>query len=395
MGDQEASKNPRTLTRDELYKQVWQTPMSRLAAEYGITGNGLAKICDRLNVPYPPRGYWAKKAAGKKVVTYRLPEATENTPPNVTISPTPPAPKEPELPAEVQEAVETARSSASEIRLPERLTRPHEIIARWLAEREHRKQEARRERDPWRRKHLDPGELTQSDRRQHLILDAVFKNLEKQGARVKQGERQELLVELQGEKIEIQLREKQKQIRRPPTAEEKKSWIYRDRAFVQELQPSGYLVFTIKTYLPAGLRQEWLESERKRLEDLLPDIITTIIAAGPLLVEQRRQRDEAERQRRIAEQQRYEEQQRRKRDNNRWRRFIDIAKDWRELELARAFLAAVKQAEIDREKEIGGRKLGEWLSWAEERISTTDPINAGAETIFNSVASVNEWTYRD
>lgn len=395
MDQEEASKKPVTLTRDELYKGVWQTPMSRLADEYGITGNGLAKICNRLNVPYPPRGYWAKKAAGKKVITYRLPAAGESTPLNVTISPSLPAPKEPELPTEVKEAVETARSSASTIKLSERLTRPHEIIARWLAERERRRQEARRERDPWRKKHLDPGEMTDTDRRHHLILDALFKTLEKQGARVKQGERQELLVELQNEKIEFQLREKQKQIRRPPTAEEKKSWFYRDRALVQELQPSGNLAFSIKTYLPAGLRQEWLENERKRMEDLLPEIVATIMAAGPLLVEQRRQREEAERQRRIAEQQRYEEQQRRKRDNNRWRRFVDLAKDWRELELARAFLAAVKQAEIDREKEIGGRKLGEWLSWAEERISMTDPINAGAEALFDSIASVNEWNYRE
>jgi hypothetical protein len=45
--------------------------MSRLAADYGISGNGPAKICDRLKIPYPPRGYWAKKAAGQKVVQYR------------------------------------------------------------------------------------------------------------------------------------------------------------------------------------------------------------------------------------------------------------------------------------------------------------------------------------
>lgn len=31
--------------------------MSKLAAEFGVSGNGLAKICDRLKVPYPGRGY--------------------------------------------------------------------------------------------------------------------------------------------------------------------------------------------------------------------------------------------------------------------------------------------------------------------------------------------------
>lgn len=47
----------RRVTREELHQMVWQQPMSRLAEEFGISGNGLSKVCDRLNVPYPPRGY--------------------------------------------------------------------------------------------------------------------------------------------------------------------------------------------------------------------------------------------------------------------------------------------------------------------------------------------------
>ena len=61
----EQPKRPVTISREQLYKQVWETPMSRLGVQYGISGNGLAKICDRLSVPYPPRGYWARKAAGQ------------------------------------------------------------------------------------------------------------------------------------------------------------------------------------------------------------------------------------------------------------------------------------------------------------------------------------------
>ncbi|HLG87163.1 MAG TPA: hypothetical protein VKZ79_08190 [Alphaproteobacteria bacterium] len=39
------------------------TPIDRVAKEFGITGRGLAKICERLDIPTPPRGYWAKLAA--------------------------------------------------------------------------------------------------------------------------------------------------------------------------------------------------------------------------------------------------------------------------------------------------------------------------------------------
>jgi len=46
----------RQVSREELYALVWKTPMSRLSADFGLSGNGLAKICARLDVPVPPRG---------------------------------------------------------------------------------------------------------------------------------------------------------------------------------------------------------------------------------------------------------------------------------------------------------------------------------------------------
>lgn len=39
----------------------------RVAAEFGVTGTGLAKICERYAIPTPPRGYWAKLQHGKMV----------------------------------------------------------------------------------------------------------------------------------------------------------------------------------------------------------------------------------------------------------------------------------------------------------------------------------------
>lgn len=36
-----------------------------LAAEYGVSGSYLARVCSVLNVPRPPVGYWQKKAVGK------------------------------------------------------------------------------------------------------------------------------------------------------------------------------------------------------------------------------------------------------------------------------------------------------------------------------------------
>jgi hypothetical protein len=41
--------------------------MMHVAAQFGVTGTGLAKICERYAIPTPPRGYWAKLQHGKKV----------------------------------------------------------------------------------------------------------------------------------------------------------------------------------------------------------------------------------------------------------------------------------------------------------------------------------------
>src|SRR5664280_303383 len=105
----EQPKQPVTISRDNLYAQVWEKPMSRLANEYGISGNGLAKICDRLGVPCPPRGYWARKAAGRTVRQTPLPAARPGKPAQATITPSQPAPPPARLSPELEEALVAAR----------------------------------------------------------------------------------------------------------------------------------------------------------------------------------------------------------------------------------------------------------------------------------------------
>ena len=112
--------------------------------------------------------------------------------------------------------------------------------------------------------------------------------------------------------------------------------------------PTGRLVFEIRTYLPAGLKCQWLETDTQPLEGRLPDIVAVFVAAGPLLARQRQKREAAERERQLTDRRRYEEQQRRKRDANRWRQFREIAQDWRDLAAARDFLSALRSMDGDR-----------------------------------------------
>jgi len=61
-------------SREDLYSVVWAKPMMTLAGEFGMSGRGLAKLCERLKVPVPPKGYWRKVSLGQKIKKTPLPK---------------------------------------------------------------------------------------------------------------------------------------------------------------------------------------------------------------------------------------------------------------------------------------------------------------------------------
>ena len=51
--------------REKIYEEIWAEPIRHVAKRYGLSDVGLAKVCRKLSIPRPGRGYWAIKAAGK------------------------------------------------------------------------------------------------------------------------------------------------------------------------------------------------------------------------------------------------------------------------------------------------------------------------------------------
>src|SRR4029453_9790639 len=65
---------PHTFSRQELFDLVWSEPTRTIAKRLGISDVGLAKACRRADLLLPPRGHWAKLAAGKSVKKPSLPQ---------------------------------------------------------------------------------------------------------------------------------------------------------------------------------------------------------------------------------------------------------------------------------------------------------------------------------
>ena len=60
--------------REKLYEEVWDAPVSRVAIKYGISDVMVSKVCRKLSIPLPGRGYWARKAAGQVLKKQPLPK---------------------------------------------------------------------------------------------------------------------------------------------------------------------------------------------------------------------------------------------------------------------------------------------------------------------------------
>lgn len=66
--------------RTALYEQVWARAVQDVAKSYGISGVRLGKVCRPLQVPVPPRGYWARLRNGYRLRKSPLPKLNESEP---------------------------------------------------------------------------------------------------------------------------------------------------------------------------------------------------------------------------------------------------------------------------------------------------------------------------
>jgi hypothetical protein len=66
-----------TWNRVEIYVEVWEQPLVKLAPTHGISAVALGKVCRKLQIPLQGGGYWTKKEFGKAVERLPLPHAKD------------------------------------------------------------------------------------------------------------------------------------------------------------------------------------------------------------------------------------------------------------------------------------------------------------------------------
>ncbi|WP_409561739.1 hypothetical protein [Hyphomicrobium sp. MC8b] len=376
------------MTREELYELVWQKPISRLAEEFSISGNGLSKICDRLDVPYPPRGYWAKKAAGRPVVEFKLPPRKDGVPQGADIYPTP---AKRGLPPEAEKSAATAAEKVIGIVVPEGLDALHPRVRAWIAEhkksQKEREQEHRRRRqDDWWSPSLLP-DLTERDLYRFRVTSAVFKGIEKAGGRIEKSPLTgRVTFEIVGHEVECSIVEKL--VKSLKSRDETRKWTAYPDHHQSGLDSSGFLRVSITTYLD-GRKPEWIETKKRKIGDCLPEIVSTIMAAGPILEHMKREREERYARYQEEEVRRYETKRLKEIDDKRWDQFREYAENWEEREKLLGFVAEIeKRAPSGAAITASGDSLDDWIAWAKERAAALDPFRRGVPEMFDTLSKV-------
>lgn len=379
-----------TFTRDELYERIWSEPLQKFAATLGLSDVAVAKTCAKLNIPRPPRGYWARRAAGQKVRRRPLPPAKHDTPTEARFQVWPePAPDVVDEP--VRNALAREERPEARIEVAEKLEEPHPLVRLTVDALRKTKpaSDGRSERNDRRclSLHVSPESLPRALR----IMDALLKALEARGLPVEVTPPDDVQVWTPSATVET--------VRMPITRVKiEGEWIpfcveeLVDITDLAKVDPSKYhpdrYVHRANGRLRIRIRNEiysyrgcspaqrsWADGSVRRVEHCLNAFIVALYAASASM---KKSRIEAERRRLEHEEQqrRYQEQERaRKEDEERRKQITDDIGNWRLARDVRALAAEARQIVAAAHCEITpDGEIDVWLRWCESYADSIDPL---------------------
>ena len=383
--------NRRQITRKELYNRVWAEPMSKLAREYGLSDVGLAKICKKHNIPRPPKGYWARKAAGYKVKQLPLPPGDEVT---IEIRPNPRTQRASKYKKVVSKMAPSEKSEETPIVVPDRLSNPHLLIRRSSDVLNAQQPNDVGVVNPPNKECLDIAVSKNSLRRALRIMDTVIKALENLGYSVYlfEGHTKTKIKEVA---INFGLSEKlTTKKRRTEEHDLKGPYRFGHSRFLEERAPSGDLSLTIhdaEDFYIYGCQQNWNDGTKSKLENRINSFIDGLVTVAAAKIEADKERQEKERLR--IERQKHLEEERLKRAELR-RRYLEEqervtilisqAENWKRSQVLLEYIAEIERGAASNELAFPLEKpLVEWLKWARDQAARLDPLSPSPTSILD------------
>lgn len=352
--------------RDALYEAVWADPVTVVAKRYGLSDVGLHKLCKRLSVPVPPRGYWARLRAGQQVKRIPLPPTTGPTRDHIAVKPAPAA-DAPEKPVRLAFLPEEERASVlkvcNTVQVKVRLVNPHPLI---VHDREARKLWEKREREHQRAwdAYIDGGppppsyeritgflDMRVSDeqwQRGYRVLDALFRAIEALGGSVRAEDR--IIAVILKEPVKFRIRSK-----------------------------GDMLILVLEEW--TAPRTTWQEGKRKRIEAQLGDFIVSLYEFAHTRRTEREERARAEERRRAEAQRLRERAKVQEAELARYTAFENAALDWEKARTLERYTSELERRASGETNPDRREKLRQQVEWARAKVAWVDPFVAADDPV--------------
>lgn len=363
-----------SIPRHQLYEQVWSQPMTRLARQYGISDVALAKICRKLGIPYPGRGYWRRKQTGKVVKQIPLPPSADPAKQSATISKRRLAQSGDHLSIPAKEKIQSALTGEQKIEVPDRLVSPHKLLSGQLTQL--RSPKVDRYGAMWSgglrdlNLRVSPASLQRALR----ILNTLFHALESRGYQLtlEGGTQSSLCVRIEGEPIQFGLEERFRREAHPDQHNDRlPAWQRQRYAYV----PTERLVLKIIQWGAQGLQKEWADGKTAKVEACLNEFIVGLLKVAHVVRAERLQREQDQRARLEAQQRQWAEEERRKKEEARRNYLMKEVEAWAQARNIRTYVTAFQEKFIARYGDIqAGSQVDQWMSWACRQADTLDPL---------------------
>jgi hypothetical protein len=343
--------------REALYKEVWEDPISKLAIRYNISDVALAKVCRKLQVPVPPRGYWARIQNGQRLTRPKLPNLPNGELEEATISPV--LLRSRPLPDAVVKQQKFEADPAHRISID--ATRDlHPLVRNTRAILNGRT-------SPNSQEPSVSVHVSKSMRERALgLLSTLLYAFEERGFSIElnSGTRGASFVIINDEPLQFSLDEETRKV-------DARSIANSEQGGDAKRETATRLVFRIHDYWAQGYRKMWADGVRRSLDEQLNDMMPALVELSTVIRKER-----LERERRNAEI--HEEFRQRELDRARRQQMESDLQNWRAAVDLRALIAQVSSLSSDEQKRAP--EVIRWLKWADRVASGNDPLHKGVAT---------------
>jgi hypothetical protein len=363
-----------TVTREQLYERLWQTPTVHLCKEFGLSDVGLAKLCKRYKIPKPYLGYWARKAAGGKPKVTPLPMCDDSSLATIQFAQPEPTVQESEFFDPEIEALYETELQRERLVVPAALRSPLPIVER-TKEALH---SGKWPDEPTLHASMSKPLVDRAMR----IMNALLKGLLARGYTIeKEGRYHSNATVIRGYGHEFGFR-----IREPSVMVQRMDSLY--RRMRTEYDPSGRIQLEIEgfgSWSPKHIR----DGKQSTIEDRVGILPAQMLKAIDNSRRERAEREEKERKRQAELHAKWEAEERAKElarqaaeKKRREEALFERARQWKRCQELREFVHAVRDLAAERPLPEGARQeAAGWIEWAMGVADAYDPLATWAEQL--------------